>query len=292
MARELYDTNSIARDIIDRADGVFGGKLSWTMFEGPEEELRQTANAQPAIFLHSYVLYQLLQEPRPAMAAGHSLGEYTALTIANALTFDDALALVQLRGASMQEAGALYPGTMAAIIGMEDEAVAALCSSIDSGLGVIQPANYNAPGQVVVSGAPPAVEELMRLAKESGARMAKQLNVSGAFHSALMEPAVEKLAAALAETPIRDAEFPVYSNVTAGPIISAKDIRASLLKQLTSPVRWTESVRAMATAGATEYFEVGPGAVLQGLVRRIVEGATISGIEKPEQVEKFNSITE
>jgi [acyl-carrier-protein] S-malonyltransferase len=292
MARDLYDTNSIARDIIDRADGVLGSKLSWTMFEGPEEELRQTANAQPAIFLHSYVLYQLLENPRPAMAAGHSLGEYTALTVANALTFDDALRLVQLRGASMQEAGTMNPGTMAAIIGLADDIVEGICREAASATGIVQSANFNAPGQVVVSGTPEGVEEVMRRAKEAGARMAKQLNVSGAFHSPLMEPAREKLVEALAETPVHDAEFPVWANVSARAVTSADEIRSALLKQLTAPVYWTDSMRGMAAAGATEYIEVGPGTVLQGLAKRIVEGAVIRGVEKPEQVEQFNSETE
>ena len=292
MARDLYDTNSIARDIIDRADGVLGTKLSWTMFEGPEEELRQTANAQPAIFLHSYVLYQLLENPAPEMAAGHSLGEYTALTVANALTFDDALRLVQLRGASMQEAGTINPGTMAAIIGLGDEVVERICREVASEMGMVQSANFNAPGQVVVSGAPAAVEEVMRRTKEAGARMAKQLNVSGAFHSPLMEPAREKLVAALAETPVHDAEFPVWANVTAGPVRTAAEIRDVLLKQLTAPVRWTDSMRGMAAAGASEYIEVGPGSVLQGLAKRIIEGGVIRGVEKPEQVEQFNIGTE
>jgi [acyl-carrier-protein] S-malonyltransferase len=289
MGQEAYVANGAVRDIFDRANDVLGYRLSVAMFEGPEEELRQTLNAQPAIFLHSYALYQLLNDPKPAMAAGHSLGEYTALAVANALTFDDALKLVQLRAQAMWDAGVATPGTMAAIIGMEDDAIGAICDAVNREVGVVQSANFNSPGQVVISGAPDAVEEAMKRAKDSGARMAKQLNVSGAFHSPLMEPACERLAAALAEAPIQDAEFPVYVNVSAAPVTAAADIRESLLQQLTAPVQWTRTIERMVADGATELIEVGPGNVLQGLAKRIASGVEIRGIDSPEKVEEFNA---
>ncbi|MEO5928591.1 MAG: ACP S-malonyltransferase [Candidatus Kapaibacterium sp.] len=289
MGRDAFTTSGIIRDIFNRANDVLERDLTGVMFEGPEEELRQTRNAQPAIFLHSYALYQLLRNPHPAMAAGHSLGEYTALTVANALTFDDALRLVQLRAHAMQDAGTTAAGTMAAIIGMEDEAIAAICRAVGEEIGVVQPANFNSPGQVVVSGTPEAVAEVMTRAKSGGARMAKQLNVSGAFHSPLMEPARVTLAEALERAPMRDAEFPVYANVTAAPLTHAEDIRASLLQQLTAPVLWTGTIQRMAADGATEFIEVGPGNVLQGLAKRIAAETAQYGVAEIAGVEAFNA---
>jgi [acyl-carrier-protein] S-malonyltransferase len=277
------------RDVFNRADDVLGWQLSGIMFEGPDEELRQTRNAQPAIFLYSYALYQLLKQPGASMAAGHSLGEYTALTVANALTFDDALNLVKIRAEAMQEAGTAQPGTMAAIVGMEDAQVVTLCEAVSAEIGVVQAANFNSPGQVVVSGSPEAVAEAMRRAKEAGARMAKQLNVSGAFHSPLMASARRKLAEGLEKTRIANADFPVYVNVSAEPTTDAGAIRASLLEQLTAPVRWTETVLRMQRDGATGFVEVGPGNVLQGLVKRIAPDAVISGIADLATAEHFNT---
>jgi [acyl-carrier-protein] S-malonyltransferase len=288
MGREAYLGSSIVRDIYGRADDILGRQLSGVMFEGPEEELRQTRNAQPAIFLQSFATYQMLSNPSPRMAAGHSLGEYTALTVAGVLNFEDALRLVQLRADSMQAAGEATPGTMAAIIGLDDATIGQICCAVWEEVGVVQSANFNSPGQVVISGAEPAVLAAMARAKESGARMVKQLSVSGAFHSPLMEPARERLAAALSETQFRDAEFPVYVNVTAEPLRESGEIREALLKQLTAPVRWSETVQRMASDGATEFIEVGPGTVLQGLVKRIAPGVATSGIESIEQVTAFN----
>ncbi len=293
MGRDAYlgNGNGILRDIFNRANDVLKCDLTGVMFEGPEDELRQTRNAQPAIFLHSYALYQLLDEPRPSMAAGHSLGEYTALTVANALTFDDALRLVQIRAEAMQEAGRATAGTMAAIIGLEDDAVGGICRAVWDEIGVVQSANFNSPGQVVVSGTPEAVAEVMKRAKESGARMAKELNVSGAFHSPLMAPAGARLAEALKGTPIRNADFPVYVNITGEPVTSAEAIRESLLEQLTAPVQWTRTIQRMAADGAAEFIEVGPGTVLQGLVKRITPQAKGSGIGDLAGVETFNAST-
>lgn len=278
MAREAYINNGSVRDIMDRANDVLGFELTGLMFEGPEEDLRQTRHAQLAIFLHSYALYQQIRRPLPAMAAGHSLGEYTALTVANALTFDDALKLVQVRGEAMWDAGLALAGTMAAIIGLDDDVVASICREAGSDGNSVESANFNAPGQVVISGTPDGVAAAMTLAKERGARMVKELNVSGAFHSRLMEPARLRLAEALAVAPIRDAEFPVYANVSAMPATEAESIRASLLEQLTSPVLWAQSVRRMMVDGATEFIEVGPGNVLQGLVKRIDGAARLRGV--------------
>lgn len=289
MAREAYINNGSVRDIMDRANDVVGFELTGIMFEGPEEELRQTRNAQIAIFLHSYALYQQILNPRPAMAAGHSLGEYTALSIANALTFDDALKLVQVRGEAMWEAGAAVPGTMAAIIGLGDDLVTGICSQLSSGGVVVQSANFNAPGQVVVSGTPEGVALAMQAAKENGARMVRELSVSGAFHSRLMEPARLRLAEALASAPIRDAEFPVYVNALAAPIVDAESIRSTLLAQLTAPVRWTESVQRMIEDGATEFIEVGPGNVLQGLVRRIDRSVSLRGVADLASLDLINA---
>jgi [acyl-carrier-protein] S-malonyltransferase len=289
MGREAFTASSIVRDIFNRANYVLECDLAGVMFEGPEEELRATQNAQPALFVHSYALYQLLDAPRPAMAAGHSLGEYTALTVANALTFDDALRLVQIRAEAMRDAGREAAGTMAAIIGLDDDIVGRICGEVSGEIGVVQSANFNSPGQIVVSGTPEAVVETMKRAKEGGARMAKELNVSGAFHSPLMEPARQKLAEALEKTAFRDAEFPVYTNIDAAPAREAEAIRASLLKQLTAPVQWTRTIERMAADGATEFVEVGPGNVLQGLARRIAPSVPVSGVSDLKGVETFNA---
>jgi [acyl-carrier-protein] S-malonyltransferase len=287
MGREAYIANNVVRDIFNRANGVLKCELSGVMFEGPDDELRQTRNAQPAIFVHSYALYQLLAHPAPGIAAGHSLGEYTALTVANALTFDNALRLVQIRAEAMQDAGRLAEGTMAAIIGLDDATIGAICKAVYEEIGIVQSANFNSPGQVVVSGTPAAVAETMTRAKDAGARMVKQLNVSGAFHSPLMEPARQKLAEALEKTPIRDADFPVYANVSGEPVQAAASIREALLKQLTAPVQWTRTIERMVADGATEFVEVGPGNVLQGLAKRITSVPT-RGIADLELVKAFN----
>lgn len=278
MGREAYINSGSVRDIFDRANDVLGYELTGVMFEGPEEELRQTRNAQPAIFVMGYALYQQLHDPRPSMAAGHSLGEYTALTVANALNFDDALRLVQIRASAMQKACEAFPGTMGAIIGLGDSVVIDLCREVASEVGVVQGANFNAPGQVVISGEPAAVAEAMRRAKEAGARMTKELNVSGAFHSPLMESARQELAEALEASPIEDAEFPVCVNVLAQPLVERGAIREALLQQLTAPVEWTRSIQRMVSDGATEFVEVGPGNVLQGLVKRIAPDVAIRGV--------------
>jgi len=249
------------------------------MFEGPEEELRQTRNTQPAIFTHSMVLVRLLGNKRPDMVAGHSLGEYSALVAAGALTFADALRLVRLRGELMQRAGKSEPGTMAAIVGLQANVVEEACVAAQSA-GVVQPANFNSPGQIVISGSVEGVRAAMAIAKERGAKLVKELVVSGAFHSPLMQSAAKEFREALDGASIIDASIPVYANVTAEPVTKAGQIRELLFQQLTAPVRWEASVVNMVRDGATSFVEIGPGKVLQGLVKRIESSVTTSGIDK------------
>ena len=292
MGLDAYRESGTIRDIFDRANGVLKYRLSEIMFKGPEEELRGTQNAQPALFLHSYALYQTIEEPNPGMMAGHSLGEYTALAVAGALSFDNALTLVKLRAESMAEAGAAQPGTMGAVIGLEDDAIATICQQVTDEGDLVVPANYNSEGQVVISGTPEGVNKGMTRAKEEGARMVTALNVSGAFHSPLMKPAEEKLAEALSNAPIRDAEVPVYMNVWGKPVTDADTIREGLLKQLTAPVLWTQTIRQMVEDGGDSFIEVGPGNVLQKLVGRIARGAKATGLATLDQINTFNITTE
>lgn len=273
MGKDLYDHNPKSKSIFDGADEVLGFSLSKICFEGPDDELKLTANTQPAIFVHSMAALALLNE-KPAMVAGHSLGEYSALVAAGAIEFEDALRLVRLRGELMHDCGIKQPGTMAAIVGLDDDVVDVVCAEARNE-GIVQAANFNSPGQVVISGSVDGVHEAMRIAKERGARLVKELNVSGAFHSPLMQPAEEGLRAAIAATMFHNAEVPVYANVTAAPEQDANALKELLVHQLTKPVRWSGSIRKMAEAGADEFVEVGPGSVLQGLVKRIVPAAKL-----------------
>jgi [acyl-carrier-protein] S-malonyltransferase len=279
MGKDLYERVPEARKQFDQADAVLGFPLSRICFEGPEEELKQTKNTQPAIFLHSMVAVNLYRGVRATMAAGHSLGEYSALVYAGALMFEDALRLVRLRGELMQQAGMEQPGTMAAVVGLPPDAVDELCG-IASQAGIVQSANFNSPGQIVVSGSVAGVRKAMELAKERGAKLVKELPVSGAFHSPLMEFAGNGLKAALEKTSIADAAIPVFANVTAGPVQKAEEIRRLLYEQLTKPVRWEESITNMVSAGAMTFVEIGPGKVLQGLIKRIRNDVATRGIEK------------
>lgn len=270
MGNDLYERFSEVRDLYETANRVLGFDVAELSFTGPEDKLRQTAVTQPAIFVHSYAVTQLLakQGVKPDMAAGHSLGEYTALCVAGSLTFHDALALVKVRGELMQHAGEVNAGTMAAIIGVEPDVVNAVCDSA-SAAGVVQVANYNSPGQIVISGSVAGVERAMEIAKEKGAKRAIPLVVSGAFHSPLMEFAREGLEKALQEVDVQDTRIPVYSNVTAGPVREASEIKRLLLQQLTRPVRWIETIRNMNRDSAAKFYEIGPGSVLKGLLKRI-----------------------
>jgi [acyl-carrier-protein] S-malonyltransferase len=279
MAKDLFENHAPARDLMQHADEVLGVPLTKICFEGPEDELRQTRNTQPAIFLHSIAAFRLLKDADAGMVAGHSLGEYSALVAADALTFDDALRLVRLRGELMQKAGEEQRGTMAAVVGLDSGVLEQVCHDA-SVAGVVQPANFNSPGQTVISGSIEGVRRAMALAKEHGAKLVKELVVSGAFHSPLMASARDGLLHALRETHIADARIPVYTNVTAEPVRSAEEIRDLLHRQLTSPVRWEQSVRNMVRDGATRFTEVGPGKVLQGLVKRISPEVAVGGVDR------------
>ncbi|MBM4159630.1 MAG: ACP S-malonyltransferase [Ignavibacteria bacterium] len=279
MGKDLYEEDGEAKAIFEQADALIGFPLSRLCFDGPEEELRQTRNTQPAIFLHSIVLSTLYRGEPAAMAAGHSLGEYSALVYADALTFEDGLRLVRLRGELMQKAGIERPGTMAAVVGLDANTVGEVCCEAWP-VGIVQAANFNSPGQIVISGAVAGVRKAMELAKARGAKMVKELPVSGAFHSPLMESARTGLKAALDTTMIRDASIPIYANVTATPVQKAEEIRELLYQQLTSPVRWEETIVNMMADGATAFVEIGPGKVLQGLVKRISGSVAAVGIER------------
>lgn len=284
MAKDLFEADGASRAMMERADEILGVPLSRMCFEGPEEELRQTKNTQPAIFLHSIVLFTAMRGPHPAMVAGHSLGEYSALVAAGALTFEDALRLVRLRGELMQKAGEERKGTMAAVVGLTPGVIEEVCREA-SPAGIVQPANFNSPGQIVISGSVEGVRKAMEIAKTRGAKLVKELVVSGAFHSPLMETARDGLKEGLDRTAIRNAVLPVYANVTAEPVTEAAEIRDLLYRQLTNPVRWEQTVRAMVRDGAGTFTEVGPGKVLQGLIKRTELGVATTGVDTWENLE-------
>ena len=283
MGKDLFAEFPSAKEMFDRADALLGVPLSKICFDGPEEELKQTKNTQPAIFLHSVVAWSLLQPKDAAMVAGHSLGEYSALVAAGALKFEDGLALVRKRGELMQQAGEENLGTMAAVIGLDAKTIGEVCCTAWKE-GIVQAANFNSPGQIVISGSVSGVRKAMELSKERGAKLVKELVVSGAFHSPLMQSAKDGLRSALDATEIRDARIPVYANVTARPVQRADEIRSMLFEQVTSPVRWDETITNMSTDGALAFIEVGPGKVLQGLVKRISAGAAVGGIESAASI--------
>ena len=272
MAQDLYPLH---RELMEKANSILGFRITDVMFEGSADELKATRVTQPAIFLHSVVLALAMHE-RPDMVAGHSLGEFSALVAAGAMNFEDGLRLVAIRAAEMQKCCEKAPGAMAAIIKLPDQVIEEVCASIP---GVV-PANYNSPGQVVISGEEAAVDRACALLKEKGAKRALKLPVSGAFHSPLMEPARAELARAIEATPFHKPECPVYQNVSALPTTDPEQIKSNLLLQLTSPVRWTQTVRNMAADGAARFVELGPGEVLGGLVKRILpeEGTLIESI--------------
>jgi len=289
MGHDLFTSSKVGKKYFDLANEIMDTDIQSIIFNGPEEKLKETKYTQPAIYIVSVILGHILLEEgqQPDMVAGHSLGEYSACTIAGSLTFETGLSLVKLRAESMQDAGTTNPGTMAAIIGMADEDVISMCNTISSDESVVVAANFNYPGQVVISGNINAVHETMAKAPDLGAKMAKELNVSGAFHSPLMEPAKKRLSAALDNIEINTATIPVYANVTAEPMIEADEIRSNLKNQLDCPVKWHETIDNMKTAGATEMMEVGPGRVLQGLTRRIDKKLTSRGVETLEQIKEI-----
>ena len=266
MAKELYDNNSEARAMFDRANEILGFDITDIMFNGTAEELKQTRVTQPAIFLHSVILAKCSPDFKPDMVAGHSLGEFSALTAAGALDFEDGLRLVAIRARAMQKACEANPGTMAAIIALPTEKVEEICAGTD---GIVVPANYNCEGQIVISGTVEAVSEASERMKEAGAKRAVLLPVGGAFHSPLMQPAAEELAEGIESVSFKEPACPVYQNVTALPTTDPAEIRKNLLAQLTAPVRWTQTVINMVADGAENFTESGPGKVLQGLVSKI-----------------------
>ena len=274
MGKDLYESNPKARALFDKADEILGFKISEIMFSGTDEELKQTRVTQPAIFLHSVALAVALgEEFQPDMVAGHSLGELSALTAAGALSFEDGLRLVSARAEAMQKACEVKPSTMAAIIALADEKVEEVCAGID---GVVVAANYNCPGQVVISGEVESVQAACVALKEAGAKRALPLNVSGAFHSPMMEPARAELQKAIEATEFHTPRCAVYQNVDAQPHTDPVEIKQNLIAQLTSPVRWTQSVERMCADGATAFEELGPGQVLQGLIKKINKEVEVS----------------
>ena len=266
MGKEIYETSAVAKELFEKANQILGFRITDIMFEGTADELKETKVTQPAVFLHSVILAKTLNDFKPDMVAGHSLGEFSALVANGALSFEDGLKLVSQRALAMQKACEIKPSTMAAVLGLDDRIVEEVCEAID---GVVVAANYNCPGQLVISGEFSAVEKACEAMKAAGAKRALLLPVGGAFHSPMMEPAREELAAAIEATTFSKPICPVYQNVTASAVSDADEIKKNLIIQLTAPVRWTQSVQQMIADGATSFTEVGPGKVLVGLVNKI-----------------------
>jgi [acyl-carrier-protein] S-malonyltransferase len=286
MAKDLYEKTVEAKEMIRTADDILGANLTYIMFNGPENELKQTQFTQPAIFLHSVILASIIRTIDADAAAGHSLGEYSAYVASGTIQFHEAIKLVRARGVAMQEAGDQNEGTMAAIIGLEPDKVESLCAEA-SASGIVQCANFNSPGQIVISGSIEGVKKAMELCKSDGAKMVKELVVSAAFHSPLMLLAKEKFNSVLEGTNFFKSKFPVYTNVTAKPVDTIPEIKTMLYEQITAPVRWEETIRNMINDGIEEFYEIGPGNVLQGLVKRINPDVKRFGIDKFEDVEKY-----
>lgn len=274
MAKNLYESDPVAREMLEKANEILGFRITDIMFDGTAEDLKQTRVTQPAIFLHSVVLAKCLPDFKPDMVAGHSLGEFSALVAAGAMDFEEGLRLVSIRAQAMQKACETNPGAMAAVLALPSETIEKICSECD---GIVVAANYNCEGQVVISGEKDAVEAACLKLKEAGAKRALPLPVGGAFHSPLMEPAREELAEGIEKAIFRTPSCPVYQNVTALPTTDPDEIRKNLLAQLTAPVRWTQSVVNMIGDGAGHFVELGPGKVLQGLVAKIGSGITVEG---------------
>lgn len=279
MGKDHYENNPIFKSRVDQADDILGFSLSTIMFDGPEDKLRQTENTQPAIFLHTVALFECL-DVKPDAVAGHSLGEFSALVACKTLTFEDALQIVRQRGQLMQNAGAENPGSMAAVIGLDDEIVEDVCAEATSLIGkIVVPANYNSPGQLVISGYESAIDKSIELLQSRGCKLAKKLPVSGAFHSPLMQPAYDGLKSSLENLKIETPICPIFSNFTGIATIDPELIRSNLLNQLMNPVRWTQTLLNMEKEGYNNYTEVGPGKVLQGLVKRTIKDAEINGYQ-------------
>ncbi|MDL2245443.1 ACP S-malonyltransferase [Parabacteroides sp. OttesenSCG-928-J18] len=275
MGKDLYDNNPLAKEMFEKANEILGFRITDLMFAGTDEDLRQTKVTQPAIFLHSVILAKTLGEDfQPDMVAGHSLGEFSALVAAGALSFEDGLVLVSKRAMAMQKACELTPSTMAAVLALPDEKVEEICAGIDD---VVVCANYNCPGQLVISGSMSGIEKACELMLEAGAKRALKLNVGGAFHSPLMEPARAELAEAIEKTAINAPVCPIYQNVDAKPATDPAVIKNNLIAQLTAPVRWTQTIQHMIADGADHFTELGPGSVLQGLIKKIDRSAVTEG---------------
>ncbi|MDA0986252.1 MAG: ACP S-malonyltransferase [Bacteroidetes bacterium] len=289
MGKDFFDEYPKAKEIFNFADDVLGFHLSKICFDGPEEELKQTKNTQPAIFLHSLIIWMLLEEFKKInpnfVVAGHSLGEYSALVAANGMSFEDGIKLVRLRGELMQNTGVEFPGTMAAIVGLDESAVVNICKDSEK-VGIVTPANFNSPGQIVISGSIEGVKNAMLLAKESGAKLVKELVVSGAFHSPLMNSAKSKLKTALEITKINSISNQLFANVTASVVQDSETIRNLLIEQVTSPVRWEETIKTIEKTNVSSFIEIGPGKVLQGLVKRTSK-LQCSGIDKILDFKEF-----
>lgn len=278
MGKDLYENNPVAKEMFDKANEILGFNITDLMFNGTDEDLRQTKVTQPAIFLHSVILAKTMGDDfNPDMVAGHSLGEFSALVAAGALSFEDGLRLVSARAQAMQKACEKTPSTMAAVLALPDAKVEELCASVTE--GVVVPANYNCPGQIVISGSIEGVDAACAKMLEAGAKRALKLKVGGAFHSPLMEPARAELADAIAHTDFHAPKCPVYQNVNAEPQTDPETIKKNLIAQLTAPVRWTQTIQNMIAAGADTFVEVGPGAVLQGLVKKISSEVATLGIQ-------------
>ena len=279
MGKDLYDNNALAKELFEKANDILGYRITDIMFEGSDEDLRQTKVTQPAVFLHSVISALCMGDSfKPEMTAGHSLGEFSALVAAGALSFEDGLKLVYARAMAMQKACEAEPSTMAAIIGLSDDKVEEICDIVTREGETVVAANFNCPGQIVISGSIEGIKKACEKLKEAGAKRALPLNVGGAFHSPLMNPAQVELEAAINATEFHTPKCPVYQNVDALPHISAAEIKANLVAQLTASVRWTQTVKNMINDGATEFTECGPGAVLQGLIKKIDKEANAHGV--------------
>ncbi len=276
MGKDLYEKSALAKDLFEKANEILGFRITDIMFDGTEEDLRQTKVTQPAIFLHSVLLAKTLENFAPEMVAGHSLGEFSALVANGALSFEDGLRLVSKRAQAMQKACEMEPSTMAAIVGLDDEIVEEVCASIND---VVVPANYNCPGQLVISGSFSGIDKACEAMTARGAKRALKLAVGGAFHSPLMEPAREELAAAIEATPFSTPVCPIYQNVNAAPTSDPATIKQNLIAQLTAPVKWTQTAKNMIADGATLFTEIGPGKVLQGLIKKVDRNAEVAGVQ-------------
>lgn len=275
MGKDLYENSPVAKELFDKANEILGFSITDIMFNGTAEDLKQTKVTQPAIFLHSVILAKTLPDFKPEMVAGHSLGEFSALVANGTLNFEDGLRLVSQRAQAMQKACELEPSTMAAIVGLEDAIVEEVCASIDE---VVVPANYNCPGQLVISGSIAGIDKACEILTEKGAKRALKLPVGGAFHSPLMEPAREELAAAIKATNFNTPSCPVYQNVNAQPVSDPETIKENLIDQLTAPVKWTQTAQNMIKDGASLFTEIGPGKVLQGLIKKVDRQAQTAGV--------------